>query len=57
MQLIRGKLIFDNELYDELSHNLISRYDRIYSNEVGANFKCEKIMIILESFFDRKSNH
>jgi hypothetical protein len=57
LQLIRGKLIFDNELYDELSHNFISRYDRIYSNEVGANFKFEKIMIILESFFDRKSNH
>ena len=57
LQLIRGKIIFDNNIYDELSHHLISRYDRIYSNEVGASFKFSKIMICLESFFDKEGNN
>ena len=56
LQLIKGKIIFDNNLYDEISRNLISRYDRLYSNEIGQNFKFSKIMICLESFFDKEGN-
>lgn len=56
-KLIRGKIMYDADLYDQLSCNLIKRYDRIYSSEIGANFKFGNIIICLESFFDTKGFH
>ena len=55
LQLIRGKMIFDSDIYDEFHHNLIKRYDRMYSNEIGTNFKFRNILICLESLFNKKS--
>ena len=55
-QLIKGKMLYDSELYDDLNRNLIQRYDRIYYNEVGNNFKFRNILLILETFFDKKSS-
>ena len=57
LQLIRGKMMYDADIYDEFHNNLIKRYDRIYSNEIGMNFKYGNILICLESFFDKKCNH
>ena len=56
-QLIRGKMIYNADIYDEFQHNLIKRYDRIYSYDISTNFKFGKILICLESFFDKKGNH
>ena len=53
-QLIKGKMIYDSELFDELNNNLIQRYDRVYSTEIGANFKFRNILLILETFFYKK---
>ena len=53
-QLIRGKMIYNSDLYDELNNNLIKKYDRVYSNEIGTNFKFGNILIILESLLDKK---
>ena len=57
LQLIRGKMVYDADIYDEFHNNLIKRYDRIYSSEIGMNFKYRNILICLESFFDKKCNH
>ena len=57
LQLIRGKMIYNGEIYDEFQHNLIKRYDRIYSYDISTNFKFGKILIFLESFFDKKGSH
>ena len=53
-QLIRGKMIYNKDLYIELNNNLIKKYDRIYSNEIGINFKFSNILIVLESLLDNK---
>ena len=57
LQLIRGKMMYDADIYDEFHNNLIKRYDRIYSNEIGMNFKYGNILLCLESFFDKKCSH
>ena len=57
LQLIGGKYIFDPDIYDEMSHNLIKRYDKIYCNEIGTNFRFGNILICLESFFDKNISH
>ena len=57
LQLIRGKMIYNADIYDEFQNSLIKRYDRIYSYDISTNFKFGKILICLESFFDKKSNH
>ena len=57
LQLIKGKMVNNIDLYEELSHNFIKRYDRIYSNELGTNFKFRNILICLESFFDKHGVH
>ena len=54
LQLIKGKLIYDAEIWNNLSHSLIKKYDRIYSYDLGTNFKFEKILLCLESFFDKQ---
>jgi hypothetical protein len=54
LQLIKGKLIYDEEIWDKLSRSLIKKYDRIYSYDLGTNFKFEKILLCLESFFDKQ---
>ncbi len=54
LQIIKGKLIYDAEIWDKLSHSLIKKYNRIYSYELGTNFKIEKILLCLESFFDKQ---
>ena len=57
LQLIKGKMIYDADLYDEFNHNLLKRYDKIYPKEIGTNFKFNNILICLESFFDKKCPH
>ena len=57
LQLIKGKMIYDADLYDEFRHNLLNRYDKIYPKEIGTNFKFNNILICLESFFDKKNAH
>ena len=54
LQIIKGKLIYDAEIWDKLNHSLIKKYDRIYSYDLGTNFKFQKILLCLESFFDKK---
>ena len=57
LQLIKGKLVYNSDIYDELSHNLIQRYDRLYSDEIGTTFKFSNILLCIETFFDKITNH
>ena len=51
MQLIKGKYVYDEEICEDIIHNLISKYNKIYCEEASINFNFRKILIILESFF------
>jgi hypothetical protein len=53
MQLIKGEAVYDFDLWDELNRGLVQRYDKIYPNDSGNNFKYDKMLICLESFFDK----
>ena len=53
MQLIKGEAVYDFDLWDELNRGLVQRYDNIYPNDSGNNFKFDKMLICLESFFDK----
>ena len=57
LQLIKGKLTFDIDLWEDFNHNLIERYDRIYSYDMGVNFNFMKILLCLETFFDKIYKH
>ena len=52
-QLIKGEAMFDINLWDELNKGLISRYDKIYDKNSENNFRFDKMIICLESFFDK----
>ena len=54
LQLIKGKQVFDVEIWDELNNGLIRKYDKVYSNEIGNKFKFNNILLCLETFFDKK---
>ena len=56
MQLIKGEEVYDVELWDELNRFLVQRYDRIYPNDPD-NFRFDKMLICLESFFEKKDKH
>lgn len=53
MQLIKGEAIYDIDLWDELNRGLVIRYDQFYPDEPGSNFRFDKMLICLESFFDK----
>ena len=50
---LKTKLLFDNEIYNDITNNLIPRYKILYSNFDGRTFNLKKIFIILETFFDK----
>lgn len=53
IQLLKGEAVYDSELWDNLKKNLVQKYDKIYSNEPGNNFRFDKMMICIETFFDK----
>ena len=55
LQLIKGKLTYDLELWEDFNNNLIERFDRIYSYDMRVNFNFMKIL--LSTFFDKISKH
>ena len=57
MQLIKGELLFDVDLWDDLNRWLVQRYDKIYFNDPDNNFKFDKLLICLETFFDKNGKH
>ena len=57
LKLIGGKMIFEPDIFDEISHGLVKRYDKIYCDDLGTNFKFGNILICLETFFDKKTTY
>ena len=56
MQLLKGEGVYDVELWDELNRGLVQRYDRMFPNDPD-NFRFDKMLICLESFFDKNGKH
>ena len=54
MQLIKGEALYDADLWDDLNRWLVQRYDKIYFNDTDNNFKFDKLLICLETFFEKK---
>ncbi len=57
LQLIKGEAVYDIELWDELNRSLVVKYDKIYPDDPGPNFRFDKMLICLESFFDKNMKH
>ena len=57
MQLIKGEALYDADLWDDLNRWLVQRYDKIYFNDTDNNFKFDKLLICLETFFDKNGKH
>jgi ASC-1-like (ASCH) protein len=57
MQLLKGEIVFEIDFWDDLNKNLVQRYDRIYPNDTSNNFRYDKILICLETFFDKYNKH
>ena len=57
MQLLKGESVYDSDLWDELNKNLVQRYDRIYPNDPEIYFRFDKMLICLETFFDKTGKH
>ena len=53
LQLIKGEAMYDIDIWDELNRGLVLKYDKIYPNDPGNNFRFDKMLICLESFFDK----
>ena len=53
LQLIKGETMYDIDIWDELNRGLVLKYDKIYPNDPGNNFRFDKMLICLESFFDK----
>ena len=51
---LKTKLLFDNEIYTDITNNLIPRYKILYPNSDGKSFNIKKIFIILETFFENR---
>jgi len=51
---LKTKLLFDNEIYTDITNNLIPRYKILYPNSDGKTFYIKKIFIILETFFENR---
>ena len=51
---LKTKLLFDNEIYNDITNNLIPRYKILYPNFNGKTFNLKKIFIILETFFENR---
>lgn len=57
MQLVKAESVYDADLWDELNKNLVQRYDRIYPNDPEICFRFDKMLICLETFFDKTGKH
>ena len=57
MQLLKGESVYDSDLWDELNKNLVQRYDRIYPNDPEICFRFDKMLICLQTFFDKTGKH
>jgi len=57
MQLLKGETVYEMDLWDDLNKSLVQRYDRIYPNDTSNNFRYDKILICLETFFDKYGKH
>ena len=57
MQLLKGESVYDSDLWDELNKNLVQRYDRIYPSDPEKSFRFDKMLICLETFFDKTGKH
>ena len=53
-ELIKLKRVYDEELCEDITNNLINRYMSIYPGEKYVMFPLERIMLVLETFFDNK---
>lgn len=53
MQIMKGKLVYEAEIWDELNRNFMKRYDKFFSSDIGTTFRFEKILLCLESFYDK----
>lgn len=53
-ELIKLKRVYDEELCEDITNNLINRYMSIYPGERYIMFPLERIMLVLETFFDNK---
>ena len=52
--LIKCKRVYDEELCEDITENLILKYASIYPGEKYLMFPLERIMLVLETFFDNK---
>ena len=53
-ELIKCKRVYDEELCEDITENLILKYASIYPGEKYLMFPLERIMLVLETFFDNK---
>ena len=53
-ELIQCKRVYDEELCEDITENLINKYASIYPGEKYLMFPLERIMLVLETFFDNK---
>ena len=53
-ELIQCKRVYDEELCEDIAENLINKYASIYPGEKYLMFPLERIMLVLETFFDNK---
>jgi hypothetical protein len=53
-ELIRCSKVYDEELCEDITENLILKYTSIYPGEKYISFPLERIMLLLETFFDNR---
>ena len=52
-QLIKGKRIYDAELYEKITTKLTDKYRDLFPND-NNKFNIRKLALVLEQFFDLK---
>ena len=52
-ELIRSKLIYDEEIYNEIRTKIINKYNSLYKGEYQV-FSLRNILLVLESIFENK---
>ena len=53
-ELIRCSKVYDEELCEDITENLILKYTSVYPGEKYISFPLERIMLLLETFFDNR---
>ena len=46
MKLLKSEGVYDNDLWNDLNKRLVQRYDVVYSNEPGNNFRFDKMITV-----------